>query len=92
MHSIKNISELEINKIDTQSRADTYIRRKRLIVRVIIISSLDAPKSIRENEKNPKNPLVWAKKPKKTQKTQKNPKKPTGLVFFLYKNLGFFQP
>ena len=29
MHSIKNISER--NKIDTQSRADTYIRRKRLI-------------------------------------------------------------
>ena len=29
MHSIKNI--LERNKIDTQSRADTYIRRKRLI-------------------------------------------------------------
>ncbi len=27
MHSIKNISE----KIDTQSRADAYIRRKRLI-------------------------------------------------------------
>ncbi len=29
MHSIKNSSER--NKIDTQSRADTYIRRKRLI-------------------------------------------------------------
>jgi hypothetical protein len=29
MHSIKNISE--INKNDTQSRADAYIRRKRLI-------------------------------------------------------------
>ncbi len=29
MHSIKNISERD--KIDTQSRADTYIRRKRLI-------------------------------------------------------------
>jgi hypothetical protein len=29
MHSIKNISER--NKIDTQSRADTYIRRKKLI-------------------------------------------------------------
>jgi hypothetical protein len=28
-HSIKNISER--NKIDTQSRADAYIRRKRLI-------------------------------------------------------------
>ncbi len=29
MHSIKNISER--NKIDTQSRADSYNRRKRLI-------------------------------------------------------------
>jgi hypothetical protein len=29
MHSIQNISE--INKIDTQSRADAYIKRKRLI-------------------------------------------------------------
>ncbi len=28
MHSIKNISER--NKIDTQSKADAYIRRKRL--------------------------------------------------------------
>jgi hypothetical protein len=46
MHSIKNISER--NKIDTQSRADTYIRRKRLIRK-----SLDALKSIRETEKNP---------------------------------------
>ncbi len=36
MHSIKNISER--NKIDTHSRADAYIRRKRLqLVRVIII-------------------------------------------------------
>jgi hypothetical protein len=37
MHSIKNVSER--NKIDTQSRADAYMRRKRLIklVRVIII-------------------------------------------------------
>ncbi len=29
MHSVKNNSER--NKIDTQSRADAYIRRKRLI-------------------------------------------------------------
>ncbi len=29
MHSIKNI--LERNKIDTEPRAETYIRRKRLI-------------------------------------------------------------
>jgi hypothetical protein len=39
MHSIKNISERK--KIDTQSRADAYIRRKRLISkRVIIINNL----------------------------------------------------
>jgi hypothetical protein len=46
---------------------------------VIIIKSLDAPKSIRETEKKPKNPLVWANNPKKPKKkpkkTQKNPKK-----------------
>ncbi len=30
MHSVKNISER--NKIDTQSRADAYIKRKRLPV------------------------------------------------------------
>jgi hypothetical protein len=32
MHSIKNISEK--NKIDTQSRADAYIRRKRLMLKL----------------------------------------------------------
>jgi hypothetical protein len=74
MHSVKNISER--NKIDTQSRADTYIRRKRLISKSDYILSLDAPKSIRETEKNPKNALAWAKKPKKTPKNPKNPKKP----------------
>ncbi len=42
MHSIKNISER--NKIVTQSRADAYIRRKRLISKSD--KSLDAPKSI----------------------------------------------
>ena len=52
---------------------------------------LDAPKSIRETEKNPKNPLVRAKKPKKTQKNPKNPKKPTGLGFFK-KNRVFSNP
>jgi hypothetical protein len=44
---------------------------------VIIISSLDAPKSIRETLKNPKNPLVWAK-------TQKNP------LGWVLKKTGFF--
>jgi hypothetical protein len=86
MHSIKNISER--NKIDTQSRADTYIRRKRLISKSDCNLKSGCTKSIRETEKtlktllsgqkNPKNP----KKPKKPKKTQKNPKKPTGLGFF----------
>jgi hypothetical protein len=53
MHSIKNISKG--NKIDTQSRADAYIKRKRLIS-----VSLDAPKSILETEKTLKNSLFWA--------------------------------
>ncbi len=87
MHSIKNI--LERNKIDTQSRADTYIRRTRLISKSDY--NLKSGCSIRETEKNPKNPLVWAKKPKKIQKTQK-PKKtqknPLGWVFL--KKPGFF--
>ncbi len=72
MHSIKNI--LERKKIDTQSRADAYIRRTRLISKSDY--NLDAPKSIRETEKNPKNPLIWAKKPKKKQKKTKKNKKP----------------
>jgi hypothetical protein len=72
MHSIKNISER--NKIDTQSRADTYIRRKTLISKSDY-NNLDAPKSICETEKNPKSPLVWAKKPKKTKKPKKPKKK-----------------
>jgi hypothetical protein len=44
---------------------------------------LDAPKSIRETEKNPENPLFWAKKPKKTKKKtpKKLPKNPLGWVF-----------
>jgi hypothetical protein len=93
MHSIKNI--FESNKIDTQSRADTYIRRTRLISKSDYNLYLDAPKSICETEKNPKNPLVWSKKPKKTQKNPKNPKKPKktqknplGWVFL--KKPGFF--
>jgi hypothetical protein len=51
MHSIKNI--LESNKFDTQSRADTYIRRTRLISKSDYNLNLDAPKSIRETEKKP---------------------------------------
>jgi hypothetical protein len=89
VHSIKNI--LERNKIDTQSRADTYIRRTRLISKSVY------NKSIRETEKNPKNPLVRAKKPKKTPKNPKKnqktaPKKKTHWARFLKKKPGFFQP
>ncbi len=67
MQSIRNISER--NKIDIQSRADAYIRRKRLIVRVIIIKSLDAPKSILETEETLKT-LSSGQMYKKNQKTQ----------------------
>jgi hypothetical protein len=62
---------------------------------VIIILSLDAPKSIRETEKNPTNPLFRAKKPQKTQKSQKTqkktkkPKKTHWAGFFFFKP-GFF--
>ncbi len=76
MHSIKNISER--NKIDTQSRADAFIRRKRLISIVNIILSLDAPKSILETKKKPNLSLLgkYIRKPKKLRKNQK---KLTGL-------------
>jgi hypothetical protein len=59
---------------------------------LIIILSLDAPKSIRETEKNPENPLVWAIRPKKTQKNPKNPKKPkkNHWAGFFLKKPGFF--
>jgi hypothetical protein len=59
---------------------------------VIIIYSLDAPKSIRETEKNPKNPLVWAKNPQKTPKKPKNPKKLLGCFFFIKKTRVFSNP
>jgi hypothetical protein len=77
MHSIENISER--NKIDTQSRADAYIKRKRLI------SMSDyAPKSILETEKTLKtlsSGQIYKKNSKNPPKKQK-PKKTTGLVFF----------
>jgi hypothetical protein len=59
MHSIKNISES--NKIDTQSIADAYIWRKRLISKSDF-NSLDATKSILETEKKlrPEHSLFWA--------------------------------
>ncbi len=60
MHSIKNISER--NKIDTQSRADTYIRRKRLISKSDYNLKSGAPKSVRETEKKPENHPLLGKK------------------------------
>jgi hypothetical protein len=57
MYSIENISER--NKIDTQSRADSYIRRKRLIIIIDYNLSLDDIKVFVTLE-NPKNSLFWA--------------------------------
>jgi hypothetical protein len=62
---------------------------------VIIILSLDAPKSIRETEKYPKNPLVWAKKlkkPKKKPKKSKKKTKKTHWAGFLKKTRVFSNP
>jgi hypothetical protein len=56
MHSIKNISER--NKIDTQSRAYAYIRRKRLISGQIYIENLKTPKE-QNTQKKPQKPLGW---------------------------------
>ncbi len=71
MHSVNNITERK--KIDTQSRADAYIRRKRLISKSY--KSLDALKSIRETEKTLKTFSSGQKTPNKQKKT-------TGLGFF----------
>jgi hypothetical protein len=49
MHSIKNNSEG--NKIDTQSRADAYIRRKRLISKSDYNLKSGCTKNIHETEK-----------------------------------------
>ncbi len=68
MHSIKNISER--NKIDTQSRANTYIRWKRLICKsdynlksgCTLKYSWNWKKPSRLGKKNPKKnqtPLGW---------------------------------
>jgi hypothetical protein len=75
------------SRIPHSSRADAYMRRKRLISKS---ERLDAPKSILETEKNLKLPLLSKyikKKTHKTQKNQKKPKKPTGLG--LKKKTGF---
>ncbi len=93
MHSIKNISER--NKIDAQSRTDTYIRRKRLISKSDYNLKSGCTQKFLWNWKNPKNPLFWAKKPQKTKKKLKNPKKNQKKTpwpgFFFFKP-GFFQP
>ncbi len=64
------------------------LRERAYLVWVIILYSLDAPKSVLETEKNLKT-LSSGQIYKKTQKhkkkrtkNQKNQKKPTGLVFF----------
>ncbi len=83
MHSIKNISER--NKIDTLSRADTYIRRKRLISKSDYNLKSGCTYKYLWNWKKPYKPSRLgkknSKKPKKTQKTPKNQKKTTGLGF-----------
>ncbi len=55
MHSIKNISKR--NKIDTQSRADAYIRRKRLISKSDYNLKSGCTLKYSWNWKNPKNSL-----------------------------------
>ncbi len=88
MHSIKNISER--NKINNQSRADTYIRSKRFISKSdyslvhlkVFVKLKKALKTLSSGQKNPKKP------PKKTPKPKKKQKKPTGLGFL--KKTGFF--
>ena len=51
MNSIKNISER--NKIDTQSKADAYIRRTRLISNSDYNLKSGCTKSILETKKKP---------------------------------------
>jgi hypothetical protein len=96
MHSIKNISER--NKIDTQSRANTYIRRKRLIRKSDYNLKFGCTQkyswnwkktliTLSSGQKNPKNP----KKNKKHQKTPKKPQK-NHWAGFLKKKPGLFEP
>jgi hypothetical protein len=84
MHSIKNISER--NKIDTQSRADAYIKRKRLISMSDYNFKFrcNAPKSFLETGKTLKTLYSGKiyKKPKKNPKKTKKPKKPHWAGFF----------
>jgi hypothetical protein len=80
MHTIKNISER--NKIDTQSRADAYIRRKRLISKSDYNLTLDAPKSTEKTLKTPSSGQIYKKKIKKIKKKPKKPKKTHWAGFF----------
>ncbi len=73
MHSIKNISER--NKIDTQSRADTYIRRKRLISKSNYNLKSGCTWKYSWKWIKPQKPSPLGKKTQKTQKTPKTPKK-----------------
>jgi hypothetical protein len=78
MHSIQNISER--NKIDTQSRADAYIRRKRLIRRKSDYNLKHLKVFLKL--KNPKNSLFWENIFKQPKKTQKPPQKTHWAGFF----------
>ncbi len=69
MHSIKNISER--NKIETQLRADTYIRRKRLICKSDY--NLKSGKVFVKLKKTLKTPSSGQKTQKTKTKKQKNP-------------------
>ncbi len=86
MHSITNISKR--NKIDTQSRADAYIKRKRLISMSDDNLKSGCTYKYSWNWKNPKNSLFWAniyikKKPKNQKKPKKPKKNPLWWFFFL---------
>ena len=85
MHSIKNISER--NKIDTQSRADAYVRRKRLISmsNYNLKSGWTYKYSFLKLKKTLKTLSSGQIYIKKTQKNPKKPppkKKPLGWGFF----------
>jgi hypothetical protein len=79
MHSVKNISER--NKIDTQSRADTYVYFK-VWMHQVFVKLKKTLKTLSSGQKNPPNP--------KNPKNPKKPKKPTGLG--LKKNRVFSNP
>ncbi len=73
----------ERNKINTQSRADAYIRRKRLICKSDYNLKPGCTKKYSWNWKNPKNSLFWANIwRKKNYKKQKNEKTHWAGFFF----------